>query len=235
MHYGLNLRPILDVLLGLFYPNICISCGKLFKSTPSGICTNCRAQLNPTRLGDWKKELTCSTGIDSAYTGWYLDSQLQSVIHSTKYQELPKFAFNFGRLLAEELITMAIPDQVDYLVPVPLHPVKQRERGYNQSLWIARGLSRIWQIPVEPKIARRQRYTATQTTLSAVDRRKNVAGAFRIMKPVAGQRFALIDDVLTTGSTLSALAQTFKQAGAKKVVSITLATPRLNQKQRNTA
>jgi ComF family protein len=116
---------------------------------------------------------------------------------------------------------------MDLIVPVPLHRSRERERGYNQSALVARGLGQILGVPVSPRALRRNRGTRTQTELSAEERARNVEGAFEVRDPgkVAGLRVLLVDDVLTTGATLDAGAAALRKAGARQVYAAAVASP----------
>ncbi len=126
----------------------------------------------------------------------------------------------YGRLLST-LFAERVRQQplrgVDRLLPVPLHPSRLRERGFNQALTLARALSRVTSISVAQGLAHRRRATPAQTALSAGQRRRNVRGAFRLSGGVAGLRFAIVDDVLTTGATVDELSRVLLHAGAADV------------------
>jgi ComF family protein len=113
---------------------------------------------------------------------------------------------------------------VDVIVPVPLHPRRLRERGYNQATLLAQVLGRRMERPVRAKAVERVRNTRSQMRLDAAERRSNVAGAFRSLDDrVSGRRILLIDDVCTTGATLDACAKALQEAGATWVHALTLA------------
>lgn len=129
-------------------------------------------------------------------------------------------AFALASPLVELMVSRPVPWQhpVDLLVPVPLHPKRQRERGYNQSALLARELSRHWQLSVEERALQRIRYTTPQVGLSAVQRRVNVVGAFQAAsQQIQHRHVLLIDDVYTTGATLSAAAVALHAAGASSI------------------
>ncbi len=220
------LSDLTTILLNLIFPGSCLHCKTETDILPTGLCENCWQGLEPTGYGNWVDRIANSAGLDQAYSGWFFGEILQSVIHSFKYQDTPKFAFHLGRFLAQELDNELDITRLDMLVPIPLHPVKKRERGYNQSWWIARGLSDEWQVPVRETQIRRIRYTESQTKLTAEQRRKNVSGAFRVTGDLTGLTIGIVDDVLTTGSTLSGVAKVCREAGALTVIGITLATPK---------
>jgi ComF family protein len=138
---------------------------------------------------------------------------VQRLIHVMKYEQRPDLARHLGRLLGEELKPATWWRGYDALVPVPLHPRRQRRRGYNQSEWLAQGLRAEMNLPVRLDLARRLRNTRSQTGLSRDEREANVADAFVAEPAAAGLRLLLVDDVVTTGATLLSLASSFVRVG----------------------
>lgn len=122
-----------------------------------------------------------------------------------------------GRLLGELLAETSTGRRADMLLPVPLHPRRLRQRGFNQSLEIARLLSRSHRIPMSSKSLVRKRNTPPQHTQPARHRRANIRGAFQVTQDLSGMQIALVDDVLTTGHTAAEIAHTLKLAGAARV------------------
>ena len=150
------------------------------------------------------------------------EARIRHAIHRLKYQRLSALADPLGDALSR--FWQRLGAQATCIVPVPLHPDRQRERGYNQSELLARRVGLLAGIPVYPHALRRVRATAAQMTLNAAERSANVAGAFRCDDPaVRGATVLLIDDVCTTGATLEACAQALKAAGAAEVHGLTLA------------
>ncbi|HEY9545248.1 MAG TPA: hypothetical protein VIR56_04525 [Solimonas sp.] len=141
---------------------------------------------------------------------------MQQQIHALKYQAAFLHARLLGQLFADALLARgaALPDVI---LPVPLHPARQRRRGYNQSVELARALHRIAGLRVEANWARRVRRTDDQIGMTAVARRRNVAKAFVVDPQVRGLRIALLDDVMTTGATLGELARSCLRVGALEV------------------
>lgn len=219
----------LDVIANAFYPNACLICQKICRSDAPGLCSDCLNKLEPADLGDWKNQVTHKAYIDHAYSGWYFNVVFKNVIHSFKYLDRPKFALYFGRYLAKEVNKYSPFSSVDMFIPVPLHPVKKRDRGYNQADWIARGLAEELKIPSSTRIIKRIRYTPSQTTLNMEEREENVASAFDCTRLLNDLHVCIIDDVLTTGSTISAVAKTCKMAGARQVTALTLCTPKIKR------
>ncbi len=149
---------------------------------------------------------------------------LRGAIHALKYQDRTALAVPLGHLLAERWLDVT-PQQVDGLVPVPLHPQRLRERGYNQATLLASAMAPVLALPIQEGLLRRERPTPPQVGLAQQARLRNVAGAFQATGDVAGGRWLLVDDVCTTGATLQACAQTLHAAGADTVWAITLTRP----------
>ena len=146
-------------------------------------------------------------------------------MHALKFQGKTALARPLGDLMAEVGATMLPVDAVDCLVPVPLHPSREAERGFNQSALLANRVSRRWGVPVEARALRRRRVTLPQTDLDASSRRANVRGAFAVSRPgaVDGRHVLLVDDVFTTGATVSECARVLLDAGATAVGVLTVA------------
>lgn len=141
------------------------------------------------------------------------------LIHALKFRHRLAAASVLGALLAQSLARLS-QDSPQCLLPVPLHPRRQRQRGFNQSMEIARPISVRFDIPIAPRLARRRRHTPAQTGLvGAKARRRNMRGAFAVEKAsIAGlSHVAIIDDVVTTGATVRSLALTLKSAGISRI------------------
>jgi len=219
------LSTISHLCLDFLFPPLCVVCEKpLFQHT-SSICPSCQNKFEPTNLGNWIHKVRNKEGLTKAYSGWYFSHTIQTVIHSLKYQERAKLGLELGRMLAN-LLPIEDVGPMDMLTVVPLHTVKNRERGYNQAQWIGKALAKTWSVPFNPKLLQRIRYTESQTTLNSEERKENMANAFRVRKNVDQKAIGIVDDVLTTGSTLSACAQALRRGGAREVIAITCATPK---------
>jgi len=162
------------------------------------------------------------------------EREARQAVHLLKYGNRPTLAEPLARLMADYWQTNPIP--VDLVTAVPLHPARQRERGYNQADLLARAFGRMIGVPVGPAVLRRVRHTRSQVSLNAAQRRENVQSAFAAIAPtqfskrqgddsfvVSGRRVLVIDDVRTTGSTLEACSLALKAAGASSVWGFTLA------------
>ena len=160
--------------------------------------------------------------IDSIRSVALFEGVLRKAIHGLKYGNVRGLADDLGDLLARYWRDHSW--SADALVPVPLHPRRQRERGYNQSLLLAKRVQCATGVPVVDGVLRRHRYTMSQTHLGAQERRQNVAGAFSCADDrLAGKIVVLIDDVSTTGSTLESCSVALYAGGARSVRALTLA------------
>lgn len=163
--------------------------------------------------------------IDGIRAVTYFEGNLRHAIHRFKYHGVQALTNPLTQLMVEYLADSQLP--ADLIVPVPLHPDREAERGYNQAGLLARALASQLELPAVETALTRVRATAPQVTLDARERRSNVVGAFRARKhDVAGHRILLIDDVCTTGATMEACSQALKTEGARSVWGLALARGR---------
>lgn len=159
-------------------------------------------------------------------TAVFFQEPVQSLIHKFKYENMFALAAELGEMMVQAWPVWRQP--IEFIVPIPLHARRYRERGYNQSELLARHLAQRLHIPLETQALQRQRYTQPQVHLSAAERQANVADAFAVCSNLRGSKFLgrhvlLVDDVLTTGATLSAAAGVLYEAGATAVSGYCLA------------
>jgi ComF family protein len=236
-------RAPLNVALGFFYPEICQLCESERATVEDGfVCSRCWQQVRFIRPpfcercglpfeGDITTTFECTNcremelHFSSARSAVVARTIVLETIHRFKYQR----ALWFENFLADLLLREAVPalrgQNWNFIAPVPLHPVKHREREFNQAERLARHLSAATKIPVNTKLLRRVRTTRTQTLLTREQRAENVRGAFAIQKGTRlnGEKIILVDDVFTTGATTSACARTLLAAGAGDVCVWTVA------------
>jgi len=212
------------------YPPTCAGCG-LRGTWLCDLCEQHIPRLRDLPLCDrcgiprWKGRCGCPTlhrNLVTVRSVYPYGDWLPNAIHAIKYEDEFARAEMFGEQLAEEITALG---PVDALVPVPLHPKKQRDRGYNQAEKLAIAAARHLEIPVKSVVVRR-RHTVSQVTLSGRERASNMDGAFALDPadvPSWDARFVLIDDVRTTGSTLNACATALAGAGITRVTAVTVA------------
>ncbi|ARM31573.1 ComF family protein [Prosthecochloris sp. HL-130-GSB] len=215
-------------LLHLFVPNNCVSCNAALGLSVEIVCRRCQASFDSLATPAMADQLVRSIlerhhdlrpgPVElSALYRFHRNDALQNVIHAMKYQGVYRAASWFGYQLAVRFGEQLGAAGIDVIVPVPLHALKTVERTYNQSTFIARALGRELGLQVMPGFLKRTRYTASQTGLSAAERHRNVEGAFSVQSGYIPSHVLLVDDVLTTGSTVTEAMRTLMSAGVRHV------------------
>jgi len=218
-------------LLDFFLPRFCASCNTKLPPDEHIVCNNCFSKIKRADEDRINAEFTKKFAHDkiiSSFTSLFIfekDKELQSIIHELKYGGKFGIGKYLGEIIARELNQQIRDWRIDLIVPVPLHHLKRAERGYNQSDFLAKGISSVLKIPVKSRIVKRVRFTSTQTELTLVQRKENVRNAFALRgKPkLNGQNILLLDDVITTGATTSECAKVLVDNGAKKVYACSVA------------
>ena len=232
MNLVASLNQLKTLVLDLLFPRRCVGCGtggsflcapcqSALPHLPPPLCAKCGKPLSfGTLCHDCENHPIEIEGIRSLFP---FNGVVRQAILQFKYQNVKALAAPLAQLMGEYLGAHPLP--ADTLIPVPLHPRRLRERGYNQSSLLARELSKLASLPIVDGALLRLKNTPPQTkTNSAEDRQRNVAGAFTCRdRQLAGRRILLIDDVCTSGATLDACAAALKMAGATSVWGLTLA------------
>ncbi len=234
----LNLvRGILNTCLDVCAPNCCLLCDELLQPSHHGIrslCAPCFASLDPAPgheellndlLRHFPDDRFCITQAFARFSAGRHDrGGILDLVHAIKYRGFTQLAQELGQDLGWHIQFQGQP-QYDSIIPVPIHPARFRERGYNQAEAIAKGIANSLTLPLESDLVQRARYTTTQTRLSNQDRQHNMQHAFRLKphaRTVHNESFLIVDDVLTTGSTLNGIAQLLLESGARRVDVATL-------------
>lgn len=218
--------------LDLIFPRNCPQCGKsLFDFEPC-LCTVCQGSLPVANfhLRPYDNELTSKVrGLmrvnrAMAFLRFSKKGNSQKLLHQLKYRNKPEIGEEMGRLYGLTLALQGYQYEWDVIVPVPLHPLKQKRRGYNQSEAFGRGLSKALNIKLE-NLLERKKFTETQTKKSRIQRLDNVDEVFDLKSDarIEDLRILLVDDVITTGATLCACANVLLGNGAKHVDLATIA------------
>jgi ComF family protein len=218
--------------IDLIFPRNCPLCKQALFDFEPCLCTICQGMLPRANfhLHPFDNELTSKLqGLMPvhrvmAFLRFTKKGKSQALLHLLKYKNKPELGEELGRLYGLSLMEKGFAGFWDVLVAVPLHPLKKQRRGYNQSECFARGLSKALGVPYRELLVRRK-FTTTQTNKSRLERLENVDDVFALNdgQVTQGLRILLVDDILTTGATLCACAQTLLQGGAKHVDLATIA------------
>lgn len=226
----MNLFSIIDIL-DFILPRICASCKCKLKNSERIICNECNSNLeiatNERIQYEFQKKFL-SEGIIKDFISPYIfheDSVIQNIIHVFKYNQ----NFHIANFLAQSIIKYNSQKlesfDADYIIPVPLHHLRKAERGYNQAAEIARQLSKHVGIKYNPRIIKRNRFTTSQTKFTLEERNRNIRGAFKFNKqlPIKDKKIILVDDVITTGATVSECARILYKNKVESVFAVSAA------------
>lgn len=216
-------------LFDFFLPRFCPGCNKKLLYDENPVCIDCLSSIliaDEVRLqNEYDRKFSSEKIIEDFYARYVFetDKTLQHVIHALKYKKQFKLGTFLGEILSEGI--KRLNWQIDMIVPVPIHHLKKAERGYNQSDYIVKGLSKSLNISYSTKLLKRTRLTESQTHLHIDERAKNVANAFKVRnaKKIIGKNILLVDDVITTGATTQECGRALVNGGAKTVYACSIA------------
>lgn len=204
-------------LLDLISPRLCAVCGQRLTVNEEVLCAECHSHLPLTRYE--RKPLDNPMArlfwglfpIEkaSAYFFYEPGSEISQMIHDMKYRSHPEMAETLGVMAARWMDAAAFFEGIDGVVPMPITRCRRWQRGYNQCVEIAKGISSVTRLPVYKNVVERKRFHQSQTKLRGYERRDNVEGAFRLLRTnaVEGKHLLLVDDIITTGATVTACAR----------------------------
>ena len=206
---------------------ICVFCkerkrtgDEYIKTGDIGICKACRKAV-----GENARMQPFPGKRDTAFllTPFEYKEPLRSVIISYKFKECRAYAPLLGEMMKDYLLSFDIWQDVDIIIPVPLHEKRFKERGYNQAELLAEYVSRYTNVPLDTTSLTRTRNTKKQSSLTGIERITNVEGAFSCNGDMRGKRIVILDDIYTTGNTIQSCAAPLKAAGADQICAVTLA------------
>ena len=206
--YSFLLKPFVD----LFYPPVCHFCHSLLVSNRKIICSSCWTNL--PRFGAIK--FSKKGFSNRIYLLYKFDDNIRLLIHLFKYRRF----LSLAKYFTDEIIgryPYLSDNNYSCIIPVPLHKTRLRERGFNQSQILANYLGKYLKVPVRDKILFRTRFTLSQTRLDKNERHRNVANAFKCDANLKGKKVLLIDDIITTGNTLTECLKVLRQADAESI------------------
>lgn len=225
-----NISNGFNCFLDLLYPNLCIACEGRTHGREELFCLSCQYQVHPTYMEQLKENeftqhfkgrIPIVAGASLYY--YSKGSKVQKALELLKYRGEYEIGIRIGQHFGKLLKSIEAFQNLDYIIPVPLHPKRKIQRGYNQSAQFAKGLSDSLACPYREDILIRTKETITQTTKNRIERNQNIQSAFQLKRPdlIKGSYVLLVDDILTTGATLESCALTLQQT---EQVAISMAT-----------
>ncbi|MGL4519082.1 MAG: ComF family protein [Phocaeicola sp.] len=215
-----------------FLPRHCVICHNRLLTNEEHICLSCLIRLPRTPLlwqeeNEFEKNLWGKLPLVRAttYLHYAKGGNVRKLLFELKYYHNPTIGNWLGRVMAQELLPHGFFKQIDYLIPVPLHKKREKQRGYNQCLMLAQGVSAVTKIPILPTLLQRTNYNETQTNKGLYERWVNVQNLFTLTSEfeLTDKHILLIDDVFTTGATIVACADAFCHIKKLRISVLTLA------------
>ena len=208
----ISIKEIKDSFLHVLFPHVCSGCGNDILGKESVLCMRCMEAMPETNF-----ELHHNNPVEKKFWGrlpvlhataqYYFtrESLMQRLMHQFKYKGNKELGFQLGKIMGESL-KKSNRFEIDALIPLPLFPVKEKKRGYNQATVLCEGIAESMQVPIFKDVIIRPQHTDTQTKKGRIERWLNMEGKFVLTKPEAiiNKNVLLIDDVVTTGATLEA-------------------------------
>jgi ComF family protein len=226
------LRSLWGGFLQLLFPELCVACGRELPAPGACFCMNCRAKIAPSDMylqveNEFTARFWGRAPLRAGAAMYYFarKSPVQRALHHLKYQNRPDVGVKLGREFGQRLKMVDAFKDIAVITAVPLHPKKERQRGYNQSAQFAYGLSEAMDIPFLPKALSRRHFTTSQTNKKRMERFENVRDVFQVTHPksIEGRHVLLVDDVLTTGATLETCGNALMEAGCETLSMATIA------------
>jgi len=223
-------------ILDLFFPPLCTSCSTRLYGKEKLLCANCLSTLQWLEnrcdiCGNIPENGICGYCrkqhfyFDNAFSLFPFNKVVQNLIHNLKYNEITMISGFFSDRFKEYFENIKELPEIDIIVPVPLHKVRKRARGYNQAELLSRKIAELLDVEHLPNLLKRIKYTETQTHLNRIERDANVAAAFSLDRSydVSKKNILIVDDVFTTGSTVNNISKLLKENKSGKIYILTIA------------
>lgn len=223
-------KKLLTEFFDFFLPRFCPGCDNKLNTNENVLCINCLSKLQIVSSemieSEYERKYSGSK-IISGFVSHYVfekDKELQHIIHALKYDKKFLIGKYLGENLGKYFASQFQSWNINLIIPIPLHHLKKAERGFNQSLYIAKGISVATGIPLNAIAVKRDRFTQSQTTLKVKERKENIKGAFKVRKSdaIKGKYILLVDDVMTTGATISECGRVLLEADANQIYAATV-------------
>ncbi len=227
---------IFSSFIELIFPKTCIGCYSRLENNEQILCKECKGSLEFLSdvcevCGSIKENgicHICKSGeiyFDKARSVFHFNKIIQNLIHEFKYNEMKKVSQYLGKLTEEYLNRFQPFEHVDIITPIPLHKVKKRSRGFNQSEYLTREIADQMKWKHIPNLILRKKFTETQTKLTKKQRRVNVSDAFKLNPKfdVKNKNILIVDDVFTTGATINSASNLLRNNGVNKIYVLTIA------------
>lgn len=222
----MKIKSYFMALVGCFVPRYCVVCKSRLADTEQILCSQCLCTLSYSHITNYEDNVAARLfwgriPLERAYFHFYYrhDAPSKNLLMALKYGHLPDIGVLMGKIIANELSKTDFFQDIEAIVPVPLHWLRRLERGYNQSEQLAKGIEEITGIKTDEKVVRRRQYTFSQSKKSVRERAENMKNKFESRK-VCYKHILLVDDVQTTGATLISLAEAILKENPNIKISI---------------
>ena len=222
----MNIKVQLNALLNLFYPSICFACNCNQIDNDEAMCMECFSNLpytgfetiteNATEKFFWGR---IQTSFACSIFYFEKDNSIQHIVHHIKYNNEKNLGIFMGKLMGMKIKSLLKKHEIDFMIAMPLHPKKEKQRGYNQATLLCHGIKEISQVNYIENAILRMQHTQTQTKKSRIERWQNVSEVFNIPDHsiIKGKNILIIDDVITTGASTEACGKALLDKGARSI------------------